>query len=133
MQEQHKELVYIPAERASKRIGVITQTLRGWAAAGKIGFVVTPGGRFRYAFGAFLAKQALERERVQAELAKKKATSRCRAAAALSGSGSKKPLDAGDRARYTSSLDPWWAVSAKPMFSLGNMAPRRGFEPLLPT
>jgi hypothetical protein len=28
MQEQHKELVYIPAERASKRIGVTTQTLR---------------------------------------------------------------------------------------------------------
>jgi hypothetical protein len=74
MQEQHKELVYIPAERASKRIGVTTQTLRGWAAAGKIGVVVTPGGRFRYAVDAFLAKQALETERVQAELAKKKAT-----------------------------------------------------------
>jgi hypothetical protein len=67
---------------------------------------VTPGGRFRYAVDAFLAKQALKRERVQAELAKKKATRDAARRQRIERKRQQEAVDAGDRARYTSSLDP---------------------------
>ena len=45
---------YVGAGVAASVLGVSSDSLRRWAKAGKIGYVRTPGGRFRYDLAGFM-------------------------------------------------------------------------------
>jgi excisionase family DNA binding protein len=46
---------YVGPSIARELFGVTTDTLRRWAKAGKIGFIRTPGGRYRYDISQYFA------------------------------------------------------------------------------
>lgn len=51
---------FVPPSIAKKVFGVEPQTLRGWAKAGKISFIKTPGGHYRYNVKDHLALMAVQ-------------------------------------------------------------------------
>lgn len=52
---------YVGAGVASEILGVGADSLRRWAKAGKLDFMLTPGGRYRYDIDGYLAKQGKSR------------------------------------------------------------------------
>lgn len=70
---------YVAAGIAAETLGVSTDSLRRWAKAGKIDFMRTPGGRYRFNLDGFMASQGKARapvavvEPVKATVAKKPA------------------------------------------------------------
>lgn len=70
---------YVAAGIAAETLGVSTDSLRRWAKAGKIDFMRTPGGRYRFNLDGFMASQGKVRapavvEPVKAPTAKKAST-----------------------------------------------------------
>lgn len=70
---------YVAAGIAAETLGVSTDSLRRWAKAGKIDFMRTPGGRYRFNLDGFMASQGKARapvavvEPVKATVAKRPA------------------------------------------------------------
>ena len=48
---------FVAAGYAAESLGACSDTLRRWARAGKIDFMRTPGGRYRYNLDGFMAAQ----------------------------------------------------------------------------
>jgi len=49
---------YDTPNHAASRLGVHVQTLRRWAEAGLIAYVLTPGGHYRYAVDDYVERQS---------------------------------------------------------------------------